>query len=124
LELTIEDPEIGNFVEEDLEVDKMSLEELTALFASGDFGFDFVDDKVPSTDPSENPGVAEPEQDPTSAESDPVQDTTSNTMKKKARTMEGGLNKPKKVDSDESIKKKRKDANRVLKKSWELSAEE
>jgi thioredoxin-related protein len=46
LELAIEDPEIGNFVEEDLEVEKMSLEELTALFASGDFGFNFVDDDI------------------------------------------------------------------------------
>jgi hypothetical protein len=54
LELSIKFPEIRNFVEEDLEVDKMSLEELTALFASGDFSFNFADDDIPGTDPSEN----------------------------------------------------------------------
>jgi hypothetical protein len=124
LELAIEDPEIGNFVEEDLEVDKMSLEELTALFASGDFGFNFVDDDIPSADPSGNPGDTGEQLAPGRAEGDQVQGTTSTTTKKKVRTTEGGSSKAKKNDSEESSKKKKKEADRAPKKSREPSADE
>jgi hypothetical protein len=124
LELAIEDPEIGNFVEEDLEVDKMSLEELTALFASGDFGFNFADDDVASTNPGENPGKMEPERDPDDAESDQGQGTTSTTIKKKAKTTESGFSKLKKSASEEAVKKKKKDADRAPKKNREPSADE
>lgn len=124
LELSIEDPEIGNFVEEDLEVEKMSLEELTALFASGDFGFNFVDDDIPGEEPIGNPGDAGPNQDPAIAESDQVQGTTNTTTTKKGKTTDSSSIKPKKIDSDESMKKKKKDADRASKKSRELSADE
>lgn len=61
LELSIEVLEIGSF-------------ELMALFASGDFGFNFLtEDDVPGTDPREDPGVAELEQDLANAESEQVQ---------------------------------------------------
>jgi hypothetical protein len=99
LELAIEDPEIGNFVEENLEVDKMSVEELTALFASGDFGFNFSDDAVASSvDHNENLGDTEPERDPANAEVNQGQGTTSTTTKKKTKTLESGSSKSKKSE--------------------------
>jgi hypothetical protein len=78
----------------------MSLEELTALFSLGGFGFNFVDDDIPSVDPRRNPaGHAEEQQAPSNTEGDQLQGTTSTTTKKKTKTTEGGSSKAKKNDS-------------------------
>jgi hypothetical protein len=122
LDLTIESPEAGTFVEDDLVVEDVTLEELTARFASGEFGFNFLDVEEPNESPSDDPDgsvTARAGETPRNAQ-DPNQ--TAGSGKKKDRSEESSQKRLKEVGPEGSTKKKKKETEGGGKKSSELVA--
>lgn len=120
LDLTIESPEAGTFVEDDLVVENLTLEELTARFASGEFGFNFLDTEEPGESPSDDPEDSVNSRAGEIPRSAQEPNQTAGSGKKKDRGEESSQKRFKEGGPEGSTKKKKKETEGGTKKSSEL----